>query len=383
MKIPKLLSLVLVLSLVGVVAAGCSKKTVTTTTTTTEVTVGKGNITVSITSTGSMDYSDYENLSFATDGTVGTVNVKVGDLVTKGQVLATLDTDAWNTYLDSLTQAVQTAKRNLTNAQSTVVSAQRQVPAKELAVQQAELDLQTTELSLQTTEDTLDNLTQVKTAQDAVDSAQSLVDAAQANYYIAQVQGNADAAAYLLGYLNILKQQLAQAQKNLQDIKTGTGTSVSSDLVLQIAQINLQIAKAKLQIVQSQQSLDNAKFAVDDANIAVNTAKSNEADAAQAVTDAQKAVDTAKATNLQITAPFDGAITTLSITQNGAAKKGATAIVIADTSKFKASLMVNETDIPNISVGTMATITATALPNVTLNARVTAISPVATKIPLG
>ena len=181
MKIPKVLSLILALSLIGVVAAGCAKKAVTTTTTTSEVTVGRGNVTVSITSTGSMDYSDYENLSFATDGTVGIVNVKVGDLVTKGQVLATLDTDAWNTYLDSLTQAVQTAKRNLTNAQSTVVSAQRQVPAKELAVQQAELDLQTTELSLQTTEDTLDNLTQVKTAQDAEDRAQSLVDAAQAN----------------------------------------------------------------------------------------------------------------------------------------------------------------------------------------------------------
>ena len=122
MKIPKILSLILALSLIGVVAAGCSKKAATTTTTTTEVTVGTGNVTVSITSTGSMDYSDYENLSFATDGTVGAVNVKVGDLVTKGQVLATLDSDAWNTYLDSLTQAVQTAQSNLTTAQSTIAS---------------------------------------------------------------------------------------------------------------------------------------------------------------------------------------------------------------------------------------------------------------------
>ena len=63
MKIPKILSLVVVLSMIGVVAAGCSKETVTTTTTTSEVTVGKGNVTVSITSTGSMDYSDYENLT--------------------------------------------------------------------------------------------------------------------------------------------------------------------------------------------------------------------------------------------------------------------------------------------------------------------------------
>jgi HlyD family secretion protein len=378
MKIPKILSLVVVLSMIGVVAAGCSKETVTTTTTTSEVTVGKGNVTVSITSTGSMDYSDYENLSFGADGTVGVVNVKVGDLVTKGQVLATLDSDAWNTYLGNLTQAVQTAKRNLTTAQSAVVNAERQVAGKELAIQQAELDSQTVALNLQAEEDTLNNVTEVKAAQDDVDAAQSRVDAANANLLIAEGQGNAAAANFLITYLNTLDQQLAKAQQNLKDIKAGTSTSISSDLVLQIAQINLQIAKIKLQIIQSQQSIDNARFAVEDANTAVDNAKLNEADAGQAVTDAQSAVDTAKAESLQITAPFDGAITTLNITQSGGAKKGATAIIIADTSKFKASLMVNETDIPNISVGTMATITSTSLSNVTLNARVTAISPVAT-----
>jgi multidrug efflux pump subunit AcrA (membrane-fusion protein) len=378
MKIPKILSLVLVLSLIGVIMAGCSKKTVTTTTTTSEVTVGKGNVTVSITATGSMDYSDYENLSFGADGTVGVVNVKVGDLVTKGQVLATLDSDAWNTYLDSLIKAVKTAQSNLTNAQSAIVDAERQVAGKELAVQQVELDSQTVALSLQAEEDTLNNVTEVKAAQDDVDAAQSRVDAANANLLIAEGQGNAAAANFLITYLNTLNQQLVKAQQNLKDIKAGTSTSISSDLVLQIAQINLQIAKIQLQIIQSQQSIADARFAVEDANTAVDNAKLNEADAEQAVTDAQSAVDTAKAESLQITAPFDGAITTLNITQSGGAKKGATAIIIADTSKFKASLMVNETDISNISVGTMATITSTSLSNVTLNARVTAISPVAT-----
>ena len=99
MKIPKILGLVAVLSMVGVLAAGCAAKTTTPTTTTTEVTASKGNVTVSITSTGTMDYADYENLSFGADGTVGAVNVKVGDIVKKGQVLATFDTDAWNTQL--------------------------------------------------------------------------------------------------------------------------------------------------------------------------------------------------------------------------------------------------------------------------------------------
>ena len=356
MKIPKVLSLILALSLIGVVAAGCSKKAVTTTTTTSEVTVGTGNITVSITSTGSMDYSDYENLAFAADGTVGAVNVKVGDLVTKGQVLAAFDSDFWSQNLDTLTQALQTANRNLTSAKSNITDLANQVTAKELAVSQAELSLQTAQNNLaeQVDQDQLN----IANAQIALKTAQDNLDEAQANY-----DSNWTIPDYILAYaqtqaqLKVAQDNLAAAQTTLAADQANTG--------------HLQIDQAQLQITQSQQALGDAKTAV-------TNAQTDEASAEQAVTDAQTALDTAKATNIQITAPFDGAVTTVNITQGGATKKGATALVLADTSKFKASLMVNEADIPNISVGTMATITATALPNVTLNARVTAISPVAT-----
>ena len=58
------------------------------------MTVGTGTVTVSATYTGSVDYANYQNLSFAADGNVGTVNVKVGDLVKKGQVLASSGPDS-------------------------------------------------------------------------------------------------------------------------------------------------------------------------------------------------------------------------------------------------------------------------------------------------
>jgi multidrug resistance efflux pump len=356
MKIPKVLSLILALSLIGVVAAGCSKKAVTTTTTTSEVTVGTGNITVSITSTGSMDYSDYENLAFAADGTVGAVNVKVGDLVTKGQVLTAIDSDFWSQNLDTLTQALQTANRNLTSAKSNVTNLENQVTAKELAVSQAELALQTAQnnLAVQVDQDQLN----IANAQIALKTAQDNLDKAQVNY-----ESNWTIPDYILAYAQT-QAQLKVAQDNL----AAAQTALAAD---QASTGHLQIDQAQLQITQSQQALSDAKTAV-------TNAQTDEASAEQAVTDAQTALDTAKATSIQITAPFDGAVTTVNITQGGATKKGATAIVFADTSKFKASLMVNEADIPNISVGTMAAITATALPNVTLNARVTAISPVAT-----
>lgn len=369
----KIISVTLGLALVVTLTASCSKKSSATTTTYQEVTINPGTVTVSITSTGTLDYSDYENLSFGVDGTVGAVNVKVGDLVKKGQVLATLDADAWNQQLDTLNQAIQTAQRTLTTVQSNLAKAQRQVVTQQLAVSQAQLDIQSAQ-------NNLNNISAVKTAQDAVDTAQANLDTAKASLLAAGAQGDTNGATYLNDYINkSLKPILIQVQQNLQQVLNGTGTSITTSVALQIA-------NAQLQVAQKQNALVGAQAAVDDANTAVTNAQTDEANAEQAVKDAQKNLDDAKAASIEITSPFDGAITAvnispgvgLSVASSGVIKKGATAIVVADTSKFEAHLLVNEMDMPNISVGMAATIQASALPNVTLPARVTAIFPVAT-----
>lgn len=373
MKMRKAIILTTVIGLVGVLAAGCSKKSSTTTTTYQEVTVSKGTVTVSITSTGTLDYSNYENLFFGTDGTVGAVNVKVGDLVKKDQVLATLDADAWNQQLDNLNQAVQTAQRNLTTAQSNLAKAKRQVITQQLAVSQAQLDVQTAQ-------NNLNNISAVKTAQDAVDAAQANLNAAQASLLVAEAQGDAATVTYLNTYITqSLKPVLSQVKQNLQQVLNGTGTSITTTVALQIASTQLQVS-------QKQNALIGTQAAVDDANTVVANAQTDETSAEQAVKDAQKALDEAKAASIEITAPFDGAVTTVNISpgvglsgsSSGVVKKGATAIVVADTSKFKANLMVNEMDVPNVSLGMLATVQPSALTNLTLPAMVTAISPVAT-----
>jgi HlyD family secretion protein len=415
MKNLKILSLILVLSLIGVTVAGCSKKTVAPTTTTQDITVGKGNITLSITSTGTMDYANYQNLSFATDGNVGAVNVKVGDIVKKDQVLATLDPTAWNNSLTNLTQAVQTAQRNLTTVQSNLAKSQRAVTTAQLTVSQDALTaqndqnvVQKDQNTLQKDQDALANISTVQTAQNAVDAAQSELDAAQSNWQITSAQGDAATADLLFKLINGdpsikdsfgvyipngLKVQLAQAQKNLKSIENGTSTAVTSDVALQVAtaqvQISvdqLQILKDQWQILKDQNTAIGDQAAIDDANTAVANAQQDVTNAQTTLTTAQTNLTTAQAASTQITAPFDGAITAvniqagvgLSVSSSGAIKAGATAIVIADTSKFVANMMVNETDLPSISIGTTATVTASAIPNVTLSAVVKTISPIAT-----
>src|SRR5208283_5005662 len=97
----------------------------------------------------------------------------------------------------------------------------------------------------------------------------------------------------------------------------------------------------------------------------------------QSLTNAQTALATAAAASPQIVAPFNGVVTSLNATPSATVGKGQTAMVIAQNGKYVANMMVNETEMPDISIGTMATVTVSALPNVTLSSEVNTISPTA------
>ena len=363
MKIPKALALVVVLSLVGASVVGCKKASTTTTITRTlTATVQKGNISESITGTGNLAYSDVEKLAFEMAGYVEAVLVSAGDTVKKGQELVKLDTSQWDTQLKTLEKAVETAKTNLTTKEKAVVTAQRQVTTKERAVLQAELDLQTTENSLST-------ISEVKTAQDAVDAIELNIDVAQANLLAASAQGDAAAATFYTQYIPTLKQYLAQAQKNLQEKKSGV--NVSTDTAIQMAKIQLQIE-------QSQESLEDAKLAVEDAKTAVSSAELNIADAEQAIKDAQDDLDEAKNLSPVIKAPFDGFITKVNVVGGDNVQKGTVGVYIADPSQFQANIIVTEDDIFSVKVGGEAIISIDALSDLTFPATITKIAPTAT-----
>jgi multidrug efflux pump subunit AcrA (membrane-fusion protein) len=80
---------------VTVFILGCAKSSPSATTIQTS-TVQRGNIIVSSTSAGNLDFTRTENAAFDMAGTVTAVNVKVGDSVKAGEVLATLDTTAFH-----------------------------------------------------------------------------------------------------------------------------------------------------------------------------------------------------------------------------------------------------------------------------------------------
>jgi macrolide-specific efflux system membrane fusion protein len=340
MKLYKTITLVAAIGLVGALAASCgAKNTASTTTQTQNSTVKRGTISVEITATGNLAYSDVQKLSFAANGTVSEVNVDVGDSITQDQVLAALDADDWQDQLIVLQKA-------LTNAQ-------RQIPTQQLNLQQAQINL----ISAQ---DSLNSIQDIKDAQDALAAAQNQQKIDEGMLKEAMLTGGGTGST-AVNFWNLTiaadKQKVADAQKTLNDVSSGTSASVASNA-------NTQIALKQLAILQAQQKIVDTQNALDDAN--------------QAVKDAQKALDDAKATSTEIKSPFDGVVTVVSITPGAAIKKGAAAITVADTSKFQTDILVNEMDIPNVTVGTQATVQIEAMSGVTLSARVTTIAPIST-----
>ena len=90
-----------------------SASSATTTTTKQLVTVTRGALTNAVSAEGTVAAAQTNDLSFSSAGTVTAVNVKAGDTVTAGQVLATIDSA-------SLQSSVSAAAATLAKAQATL-----------------------------------------------------------------------------------------------------------------------------------------------------------------------------------------------------------------------------------------------------------------------
>jgi len=343
MKTFKFLIPLLTIALLSGLLTGCGNKKTATAQTEYQVTaVQRGEISVEITSTGNLVYAIREPLSFEANGTVGEILVEVGDEVKEGDILARLDEDEWRVSIQTLEKTLKTA--------------QKQPAARELDIIQAEINLQTAQESL-------NSIKEIKDAQDKVNALENELKLNEAMYQNAMLSadptlpvppGGTSSADYWKNLINITKTKLADAKKELADLQSGSTASTS---------VITQIKSKQLQIDLAEKKLEDAKTALEDAK--------------QAVIDAQTALDEAKTTNIQIKAPFDGVITAVSVQERAAVKKGATVLTIADSSKFIAEMLVNETDTMKISIGTPTTIELSSLPEVTFPARVVTIAPVA------
>jgi len=399
-------------AVVLLVVAGCSGNSNADAPTTRTATVTRGNLTLDISAAGNLAFSKTEDIPvdlFYQQGTISDVMVQVGDSVTEGEELATLDPDEWQTNLASLEDAVTSAQRQMATRQQAVESANRTVATKEQAVTNAinalsndqaqitakQFAVTQAQLDVTSANNTINNLQDIKAVLDKIDETNQTIRTATMILNANSVYGvslTVTDRSYFLDLIDGSNSFLNDLNTKLKGLLDGTTPMSTSQAQFQLQQDQLQLQNKELAlsnaqnaVAQVQQTVDADQTTIDYAKQDVTTARQNLTFAQQDLASAQDSYDTAvqnlqnaQAMSPEITAPFDGIVTKVNVAGGDKVQKGTIAVSIADPSRFEASILVSELDILQVKTGDTATVTADAVSNGVFPATVTQISPTAT-----
>lgn len=378
------------------------------------VAVQRGNLSAALTVVGELDAVDNADLAFEKlSGTTKllSLDVKTGNTVKTGEVLATIDPTSYQ-------QAVDQAKSDLQAAEEAL--ADLQTPATALEIAKADLAVAQAEFQGQQAKNALDDLlhpdmaqlkANVADAQIALGQAQANLVALQTDTTIAdqiaklreteatvsaeharlaaekysdtyyqdrlQIAFNkmmnavdARVTAETQAQLNLVKAQmqvrkakqtLADAQKALADAQGGAAASASAALTL--AQGQLAVKEAEVALAAAQE----ARAALDEGADAVKLA------AAQADVDKKRlALADAEAAlaGTKLIAPFDGTILQTYVVVDDVIAANTTILTLANLNALQVVASVDETTIRRVTAGQAAQITFDALPGQTLQGQV-------------
>ena len=149
---------------------------------------------------------------------------------------------------------------------------------------------------------------------------------------------------------------LENAQYALEKAEEGTETTITGDIrvtttdpkEIKIKELQVEMAKARLE------------------------------DAQEALEEAQEELEEALDASPEITAPFAGFITQVSVSGGDEVKKGTVAVTLADPDKFEVDVLVSEMDILQVKLDGEASVSVGAMSGLSLPSKVTHISPTAT-----
>lgn len=306
-------------------------------------TVKSGNIRISTNGEGSLVASTSIDLSFPVKGTLAELNVKLGDQVTAGKVLArlgrSLDLEA---ALNNSELAYLQAQKTLTDLQSsagvTLATAYKTLTAAKQDYVDAVAANRRTEFNrcssdvivkyTNTLERAKEKLNGLSYGTDAWLSAKQAYDTAEANLaycssYTTEEKNNTKAA------LDLAEAALKTAQDKYDTLKSASGLDPQA----------LSIAEAK--VASSKTSLDQAKLNL---------------------------------SNLDLIAPINGTVIYLTSTV-GAAVGTTKFITIADLTHPSVSVSVDETDVSVVKVGMSVEVTFDAFPNQVFSGKIASIEP--------
>lgn len=327
------------------------------------VEVTRGDILLSVTGDGNLSLPQQRKLTFDTTGEITEINVEDGDRVTKGQVLARLDTT-------SLDRGVTTAEIAVTTATLAVSSAEVDLKLTEATIASAKIDL----------EQSIDNLRRISYPYTystfTLDIPEALVDIRDAERRVKEAQEKLAIGLDDTQYWAI-RQQLKDALDDLVDARErlmrGTGEDVFEQQLLAVRDFwtlrtaELAVAKSESALTQAVDNRGKVKLALDRVKNDVVNAENN----------LEKARDELAKT--VIVAPFDGTIAKVEAKEGDSLSAfnyaSETIIEIIDLTKIELRVEVDEIDVPMVKPGQKAIIELDALPDLELEGKVDFIYP--------
>jgi HlyD family secretion protein len=394
---------VIVLAIVGAVvisnmSASAASQAANTRQSTIPVT--RGTIVGSVSGSGAVTADQSLDLAFQANGQVKDVLVHVGDIVTEGQALATIDTRNLEAQVANAEAALASAQARLKQVQEGNATPE-QIAASQAALESAQLnydkvaagataaDLAAAQADVNSAQAQYNAAvkssetggSQLEAAKATLQKAENAVKQAQAAYD--RIGGASNPNIGMLPQSKDLNNATVDYQKALADFNALTTTSgpdaqskIASALSsLQAAKKRLAdlqvtpdaLATAKSNLEQAKSNLAKLNSPASDTDIAIQ--KAAVAQAEQSLKQAQLNLD-----NATLAAPFGGVITNVNIVP-GSSSTGI-AMTLVDRSPLRVELRLSENDIVRAALDQKVKLSIDSIPDWTADGVVTYISPV-------
>jgi len=314
-------------------------------------TADRGTVTSVVSGTGSLLPAGRMNVSFKQTGVLTEVDVKVGDKVTTGQLLARIDSMTQQAALAQAQASLASAQANLQTTQSPLTSAQ---------VAQLQHQVSNAQQSYNDTVASVNATNQADAATVASDQAKVNADCpsgAQCSQEQAQLANdktkqNADAISGQ-SRINSAAQQITSARDNL-----AVQTQVKPNA---LASGQAQVASAQAQVQSAQLALNQTTLTAPTSGVVISI---------NGVPGETAGGGTAQSPGSLAPQPSSGG--------TGGGSSGF--MVIDDTSSFVAVMPFAETDAARLAANQTTAFTFDAIPNLTISGHVLSISPSATVV---
>jgi HlyD family secretion protein len=345
-RIYSLITIFIALALVGCTAQAQAQSAAQQT-----ATIQRGNLTATLSAAGTVVAGSQVELTFQTSGQIKEINVKIGDQVKAGQVLARLDSTALEMAVAKAQVALETSKVKLQQTKAGPTSAE--IASAKASLASAQAAYQATLNKYKLTD------AQLAVARAQVDKAKAALDRAQLAY-------NWHAADWLDP-----KPENSQQKTDLDNAQEAYTLTLAA-YNQQAATINDSGLKAAASdVAQAQYQLDNLLNTPTPEDVASAEAqvKQDEASLQQAQIQLAQA---------SIVAPFGGTVADVYAQVGQQAGTSTEVVALADLSKLNLAATLAEVDLPKVKAGQPAEITFDAEPGQVFTGTVTEIDLVGT-----